>query len=327
MPALNAPAYDKNDGHHTDQHAWEALVPRLKDLRTELHKVIIGQDDIVMQLLTVMLAHGHALIIGVPGLAKTLLVRTLAQALGWDFKRIQFTPDLMPSDVTGAEILQTDRSTGERRLTFVKGPIFANLILADEINRTPPKTQAALLEAMQEYRVTVGGVRYPLERPLFVLATENPIEQEGTYQLPEAQLDRFMFNVDIDYPDAGDERRILAETTTSADRTATHVTTGAELEAARMLVRELPAAANVIDYALRLIRATRPADSTAPPSVSAMIDGVVRLPSELGITTGSPPSMTATTLFVVPKSIPTVLANLSTSTYIRLPCVNSFQTG
>jgi MoxR-like ATPase len=173
----------------------------------------------------------------------------------------------MPSDIVGTDVIEEDVATGKRHIRFIRGPIFANIILADEINRTPPRTQAALLEAMQEYQVTVGGVRYPLERPLFVLATENPIEQEGTYPLPEAQLDRFMFNVVIDYPDAADERRILAETTTSADRAAQHVTTGAELEAARMLVRELPAAANVIDYSLRLIRATRPNDPTAPAPV------------------------------------------------------------
>src|SRR5437773_7172906 len=204
-------------------------------LREELGRAIIGQHGVVQEILTAFFAGGHCLLRGVPGLAKTLLIKTLAQAVDLKFNRIQFTPDLMPSDIIGTEVIEEDRATGRRDIRFVPGPVFANVILADEINRTPPKTQAALLEAMQEYQVTVNGVRYALERPLFVLATQNPIEQEGTYPLPEAQLDRFMFNVVIDYPDAGDERRILAETTTSADRAARHVTTGAQLEAARIL--------------------------------------------------------------------------------------------
>ncbi len=225
--------------------------------------MIIGQREVRREILTCLFAGGHCLLRGVPGLAKTLLIKTLADAVNLKFSRIQFTPDLMPSDITGTEVIEDDVAAGKRHVRFIPGPVFANIILADEINRTPPRTQAALLEAMQEYQVTVGGVRYPLERPLFVLATENPIEQEGTYPLPEAQLDRFMFNVVIDYPDADDERRILAETTTTANQQATHVTTGAELEAARMLVRQLPAAANIVDYALRLVRATRPTGSTA----------------------------------------------------------------
>src|SRR3954471_517943 len=236
-------------------------------LQKELRRVIVGQDQVVTEILTAFLAGGHCLLRGVPGLAKTLLIKTLADAVHLKFSRIQFTPDLMPSDILGTEVIEDDPAGGKRHVRFIPGPVFANIILADEINRTPPRTQAALLEAMQEYQVTVGGIRYPLERPLFVLATENPIEQEGTYPLPEAQLDRFMFNVVIDYPDTDDERRILAETTTSADREARHVTTGAELESARVLVRELPAAANVVDYALRLIRATRPGDPTAPQPV------------------------------------------------------------
>jgi MoxR-like ATPase len=195
-----------------------------------------------------------------------LLIKTLAEAVHLTFSRIQFTPDLMPSDILGTEVIEDD-AAGKRHVRFIPGPVFANIILADEINRTPPRTQSALLEAMQEYQVTVGGVRHDLERPLFVLATENPIEQEGTYPLPEAQLDRFLFNVVIDYPDPEDERRILAETTTGELHSARPVTTGADLEAARMLVRELPAAANVVDYALRLIRATRPGDATAPAAV------------------------------------------------------------
>ena len=245
-----------------------ALVSRLND---EIGQVIIGQQQVRREILTCLFAGGHCLLRGVPGLAKTLLIKTLADAVSLKFSRIQFTPDLMPSDILGTEVIEEDASGGKRHVRFIPGPVFANIILADEINRTPPRTQAALLEAMQEYQVTVGGVRYPLERPLFVLATENPIEQEGTYPLPEAQLDRFMLNVVIDYPDATDERRILAETTTSADHTARHVTTGAELEAARMLVRHLPAAANIVDYALRLVRATRPADPTAPQPVKEWV--------------------------------------------------------
>jgi MoxR-like ATPase len=240
------------------------LVARLD---AEIGRVIIGQLDVRREILACLFAGGHCLLRGVPGLAKTLLIKTLADAVSLKFSRIQFTPDLMPSDILGTEVIEDDADTGKRHVRFIRGPVFANIILADEINRTPPRTQAALLEAMQEYQVTVGGVRYELDRPLFVLATENPIEQEGTYPLPEAQLDRFMFNVVIDYPDPQDERRILAETTTSAERTARHVTTGAELEQARVLVRELPAAANVVDYALRLIRATRPNDPSAPAPV------------------------------------------------------------
>jgi MoxR-like ATPase len=241
-----------------------ALVARLD---AEVGRVIIGQQQVRREILTCLFAGGHCLLRGVPGLAKTLLIKTLADAVSLKFSRIQFTPDLMPSDILGTEVIEDDVAAGKRHVRFIPGPVFANIILADEINRTPPRTQAALLEAMQEYQVTVGGVRYGLDRPLFVLATENPIEQEGTYPLPEAQLDRFMFNVVIDYPNSDDERRILAETTTSADRPVEHVTTGAELESARMLVRALPAAANVVDYALRLIRATRPGDATAPTPV------------------------------------------------------------
>ena len=241
-----------------------ALVSRLND---EIGSVIIGQQQVRREILTCLFAGGHCLLRGVPGLAKTLLIKTLADAVSLKFSRIQFTPDLMPSDILGTEVIEEDVTGGKRHVRFIPGPVFANIILADEINRTPPRTQAALLEAMQEYQVTVGGIRYPLDRPLFVLATENPIEQEGTYPLPEAQLDRFMLNVVIDYPDADDERRILAETTTSLDHTARHVATGTELEAARMLVRHLPAAANVVDYALRLVRATRPSDPSAPQPV------------------------------------------------------------
>jgi MoxR-like ATPase len=239
-------------------------------LRGELARAIIGQDAVVQEILTVFVAGGHALLRGVPGLAKTLLIKSLAQAVHLKFNRIQFTPDLMPSDIIGTEVIEEDRATGRRDIRFIPGPVFANVILADEINRTPPKTQAALLEAMQEYQVTVNGVRYPLERPLFVLATQNPIEQEGTYPLPEAQLDRFMFNIVIDYPSSADEHRILASTTADDEPVITPVATAAEIEAMRHLVRDIPAASNVIDFALRIVRASRPAggpDDGVPTAV------------------------------------------------------------
>ena len=245
-----------------------AVVARLDQ---EIGSVIIGQPQVRREILICLFAGGHCLLRGVPGLAKTLLIKTLADAVSLKFSRIQFTPDLMPSDILGTEVIEEDAATGKRHVRFIPGPIFANIILADEINRTPPRTQAALLEAMQEYQVTVGGVRYELRRPLFVLATENPIEQEGTHPLPEAQLDRFMFNVVMDYPVLADERRILAETTTGAEPRAQHVASGHELEAVRMLVRDLPAAANVVDFTLRLIRATRPADPSAPEPVRAWV--------------------------------------------------------
>lgn len=235
-------------------------------LEHELAKAIVGQHRVVREILIAFLAGGHCLLRGVPGLAKTLLIKKLAEAVDLRFNRIQFTPDLMPSDILGAEVIEEDRATGKRVIRFIKGPIFANIILADEINRTPPKTQAALLEAMQEYQVTVNGQRFELERPLFVLATQNPIEQEGTYSLPEAQLDRFMFNVVIEYPSAEEERRILAMTTGLSDPQIAVVATGEEIELLHSLVREVPAAENVIDYATRLVRATRP---TGPASDNA----------------------------------------------------------
>jgi MoxR-like ATPase len=228
-------------------------------LRAELGRAIVGQETVVREMLTAFFAGGHGLLRGVPGLAKTLLIKTLAQAVHLKFNRIQFTPDLMPSDIIGTEVIEEDRGTGRREIRFIRGPVFANVILADEINRTPPKTQAALLEAMQEYQITVNGVRHELERPLFVLATQNPIEQEGTYPLPEAQLDRFMFNIVIDYPTAVEEQRILTATTGAEEPVITPVATAHDIEAIRHLVREIPAASNVIDYALRLVRATRPA--------------------------------------------------------------------
>jgi MoxR-like ATPase len=250
---------------------FDAAVSLATRLDAEIGRVIIGQRQVRREVLICLLAGGHCLLKGVPGLAKTLLIKTLADAVHLKFNRIQFTPDLMPSDILGTEVIEEDTSTGKRQVRFIPGPVFANIILADEINRTPPRTQSALLEAMQEYQITVGGVRYPLERPLFVLATENPIEQEGTHPLPEAQLDRFMFNVVIDYPDVDDERRILADTTSGAMAVIRPVATGDELEQARHLVRALPAASNVVDYALRLTRATRPDDATCPASVQQWV--------------------------------------------------------
>ena len=237
----------------------------VSSLQKELRRVIVGQDEVIAEILTAFLAGGHCLLRGVPGLAKTLLIKTLADAVHLKFSRIQFTPDLMPSDIIGTEVIEEDRATGARSIRFMPGPLFANIILADEINRTPPKTQAALLEAMQEYQVTVGGVRHQLDRPLFVLATQNPIEQEGTYPLPEAQLDRFMLNVVIGYPSAADERTILAQTTTGDDPKANAVATGEQIERARRLVRDVVAADNVIDYAARLVRSTRPGGGDAVP--------------------------------------------------------------
>ena len=213
-----------------DGQLFETLSQVRSRLSAAIHGRIVGQEAVIEELLIALFARGHCLFIGVPGLAKTLLVSTTAEALGLSFGRVQFTPDLMPADITGTEVLEEDRSTGRRTLRFIHGPIFTNLLLADEINRTPPKTQAALLEAMQEYQVTVGGVRYPLDRPLFVLATENPIEQEGTHPLPEAQLDRFLFNIVIEYPEIEEERRILAETTTAPGEKVRKVATGADLE-------------------------------------------------------------------------------------------------
>jgi MoxR-like ATPase len=239
-------------------------------VRAELARAIIGQQSVIHEILIVFFAGGHCLLRGVPGLAKTLLIKSLAQAVHLKFNRIQFTPDLMPSDIIGTEVIEEDRGTGRREIRFIPGPVFANVILADEINRTPPKTQAALLEAMQEYQITVNGVRYELGRPLFVLATQNPIEQEGTYPLPEAQLDRFMFNVVIEYPTAAEEHRILASTTVDEEPVITPVATAEEIEALRHLVRDIPAASNVIDYALRIVRASRPSGDGADAAPKAV---------------------------------------------------------
>jgi MoxR-like ATPase len=244
------------------------LLERLAQVRaaleTQVARRIIGQHAIVEGLLTVLLSDGHALLVGVPGLAKTLLISTLAEALDLEFRRIQFTPDLMPSDITGTEVLEEDRSTGRRMFRFVKGPIFANVVLADEINRTPPKTQAALLQAMQERAVTAAGETMPLDRPFFVLATQNPIEQEGTYPLPEAQLDRFMMELRITYPSREEEERIAQETTGAAIPEVKHVLNAAELTQLQKLVRRVPAPPSLVSYSVRLARSTRPEDQETP---------------------------------------------------------------
>jgi len=265
MPSQHPPAAAAARAAPLSFEDAQRLSARLRD---ELGRAIIGQHAVVQEILTAFFAGGHCLLRGVPGLAKTLLIKTLAQAVHLKFNRIQFTPDLMPSDIIGTEVIEEDRSTGSRTIRFIPGPVFANIILADEINRTPPKTQSALLEAMQEYQVTVGGVRHQLDRPLFVLATQNPIEQEGTYPLPEAQLDRFMLNIVIDYPSAAEERAILAQTTTADEPRVAAVATGEQIERARRLVREIPAAENVVDYAARLVRASRPVttDAAAVPA-------------------------------------------------------------
>ena len=239
----------------------ETLLGKLTRLRAEIGRVIVGQDRAVGELLVAFLAGGHALLEGVPGLAKTLLIRTLAEAVDVSFRRIQFTPDLMPTDIIGTEILEEDHASGRRFFKFHRGPVFANIVLADEINRTPPKTQAALLEAMQEYEVTYGGTTYPLERPFFVLATQNPIEQSGTYPLPEAQLDRFLLYIRMGYPSESEERRILARTTGRELPSVSPVVTAAEILAAQALTREVRISEELLAYVTRLVRATRPEES------------------------------------------------------------------
>lgn len=226
-------------------------------LREQIARTIVGQDQVVEQVLMAIFCRGHALVVGVPGLAKTLLISTIARTLSLGFSRIQFTPDLMPSDITGTEVIEEDKSSGSRNLRFVKGPIFANVILADEINRTPPKTQAALLEAMQERQVTAGGQQHKLPVPFFVLATQNPIEQEGTYPLPEAQLDRFMFEIKIGYPSADEELEIVRRTTGAGHQPPASVMTSAEIQRVQEYVRAMPVADHLVRYALRLVRATR----------------------------------------------------------------------
>ncbi|MCB9059149.1 MAG: MoxR family ATPase [Calditrichae bacterium] len=226
-------------------------------IQTELKKVIVGQDDIIEKLLIAMYAKGHCLLVGVPGLAKTLLIKTMGDILGLNFSRIQFTPDLMPSDITGSEILEEDRTTGKKAFRFLKGPVFANIILADEINRTPPKTQSALLEAMQEYRVTTAGETFILEEPFFVLATQNPIEQEGTYPLPEAQLDRFMFSLWLDYPKFEEEIEIVKRTTALSEINLNAIVSREEIMQFQQIVRNIPVADHTVEYAVKLVAATR----------------------------------------------------------------------
>ncbi len=237
----------------SDKEAADALFQSFKNLNQEISKVIVGQDEVVRLVLTAIFSQGHCLLVGVPGLAKTLLIQTIASSLDLSFNRIQFTPDLMPSDIVGSETMDQNRN-----FQFVKGPVFSNIILADEINRTPPKTQAALLESMQEYSVTVAGHKYELERPFFVLATQNPIEQEGTYPLPEAQLDRFMFNITLGYPSFESEKQIVKNTTSGQKVTVNKVLHGDDIRAFQELVRRVPVVDNVVDYAVKLVHKTRP---------------------------------------------------------------------
>jgi len=236
----------------------EAIANAFETIRTELGKIIVGQEEIIEQLLIALFARGHCLLIGVPRLAKTLIIRTLGQILDLQFSRIQFTPDLMPSDITGTEILEEDKATGQKTFKFIKGPVFANLILADEINRTPPKTQSALLEAMQEYRVTAAGRTFNLDAPFFVLATQNPIEQEGTYPLPEAQLDRFMFSLWLDYPSFEQEVEIVKRTTVEETQDMQPAVRKAQILDFQRLIRRVPVADNVVEFAVKLVSMTRP---------------------------------------------------------------------
>lgn len=251
----------------SDVAAAEALHQAFRKLNDQVTKVIIGQDEVVRLLITAIFCQGHCFLVGVPGLAKTLMIQTLAKALDLKFNRIQFTPDLMPSDILGSETLDKDRN-----FRFIKGPIFANVILADEINRTPPKTQAALLESMQEYGVTIAGQWHPLDRPFFVLATQNPIEQEGTYPLPEAQLDRFMFNIWLDYPTYRAELEIVKSTTSVNHQTIVPVLHAEEIIAFQQLVRKVPVADNVIEYAVRLVHKTRPGKEMASPLANEYLE-------------------------------------------------------
>jgi len=253
--------------HHSDVEAADALKKVFQQIRTEIGKVIIGQDEVVKSVLISIFSNGHCLLVGVPGLAKTLLVQTVSQVLDLDFNRIQFTPDLMPSDIIGSEILGEDRN-----FKFIKGPIFANIILADEINRTPPKTQAALLEAMQEKAVTAAGVTHTLPKPFFVLATQNPIEQEGTYPLPEAQLDRFMFNVYLDYPTFAEELQVVKNTTSTRVNEVNKILTAEQIIYFQQLVRNIPVTDNVLEYAVKLVAKTRPQGDMATPQVKKMLN-------------------------------------------------------
>ena len=259
------------NGSPTDEQILARLQSGKAAIVEQLRRRIIGQDAVIEEVLIALFAGGHCLITGVPGLAKTLLIKSLGEILDLSYKRIQFTPDLMPADITGIDIIEEDRATGQREIKFVKGPIFANIILADEINRTPPKTQAALLEAMQEHQVTVGGHLFPLEEPFFVLATQNPIELEGTYPLPEAQLDRFMFNIVIDYLSAEDELAVALATTSRVEEPLDTILTGDDLLAFQRLVRQVYVPENVARFAVDLVRATRPGNPDAPDFVQRLV--------------------------------------------------------
>ncbi|MEE9145481.1 MAG: MoxR family ATPase [Candidatus Binatia bacterium] len=250
----------------------EEFAAKRDTMLAEIQKVIVGQDKVVEEVLITLFSRGHCLLVGVPGLAKTLLISTLAQILDLDFNRIQFTPDLMPSDITGTDILEEDVTTGKRKFQYLKGPIFTNILLADEINRTPPKTQAALLQSMQEYKVTAGGTTYPLDLPFFVLATQNPIEQEGTYPLPEAQLDRFMLNIEIQYPSFKEEVQIVEQTTSIANPMPDKVMDGAAILRFQELVRRVPASPFVVEYAVSLSQNTRPNSADVPQFIKDYVE-------------------------------------------------------
>lgn len=254
-----------------DVELVEKLNDKIKQVKSEIEKRIVGQEEIIEQLLISLFARGHCLLVGVPGLAKTLLIKTVAEVMDLKFSRIQFTPDLMPSDITGTEIIEEDQLTKKRDFKFISGPIFANIILADEINRTPPKTQAALLEAMQEHRVTAAGTTYQLPDPFFVLATQNPIEQEGTYPLPEAQLDRFMFNLWLDYPSFDEEIKIVKTTTSQYSAQLDKVLGAEEIIEFQDLVRRVPVAENVIEFAVKTVKMTRPTNGNSPQFVKDWI--------------------------------------------------------
>ena len=257
----------KLGSENNDVQLVELLNKKVTEIKSEIAKVIVGQDEIINQLIISLLSRGHCLLVGVPGLAKTLLIKTLAEVMDLKFNRIQFTPDLMPSDITGTEILEEDLATKKRNFRFISGPIFANIILADEINRTPPKTQAALLEAMQEHKVTAAGQAYQLPEPFFVLATQNPIEQEGTYPLPEAQLDRFMFNLWLEYPSVEEEIKVVQTTTSEYKPILNKVVSSDELILFQDLVRKVPVAPNVIEFAVKVSNMTRPINGNAPKYV------------------------------------------------------------
>jgi len=255
-----------------EQKLISKLAAARDSILSQLRRIIVGQQEVIDQLLIALFARGHCLLVGVPGLAKTLIVNTMAQILGLKFRRIQFTPDLMPSDITGTDVIEENISTGRRELRFISGPIFANVILADEINRTPPKTQAALLQSMQEYSVTIGDKTYPLDPPFYVLATQNPIEQEGTYSLPEAQLDRFFFQVNIDYPSPAEEIEIVQRTTTVEIPSVEPALKAPEILKLQDIVREVPVADSVVEYAVELVNATRPKNAQSPDFIKKWVN-------------------------------------------------------